>query len=53
MRLRTLLALMGALLALGLVTACGGDDDDGDGGGGNADSGGGGGGTIKVGFLSD
>jgi branched-chain amino acid transport system substrate-binding protein len=53
-RVRTLLALIGALLALGLVTACGDDDDDSGGGdsGSSADSGGGGG-TIKVGFLSD
>jgi branched-chain amino acid transport system substrate-binding protein len=53
-RVRTLLALIGALLALGLVTACGDDDDD-DGGGGGTDTGAetGGGGTIKVGFLSD
>ena len=52
MRVRTLLALIGALLALGLVTACGDDDDEGDGGdgGSSAQSGGG---TIKVGFLSD
>jgi branched-chain amino acid transport system substrate-binding protein len=53
-KLRTWLALIGALLALGLVTACGDDDDD-DGGGGG-DSGAqaeGGGGTIKVAFLSN
>ena len=54
MRVRTLLALIGALLALGLVvSACGGDDDDGDGGGNASSDSGGGGGTIKVGFLSD
>ena len=54
MRVRTLLALIGALLALGLVvSACGGDDDEGDGGGNASSDSGGGGGTIKVGFLSD
>ena len=54
MRVRTLLALIGALLALGLVTACGDDDDEGDGGGnGGSSAESGGGGTIKVGFLSD
>ena len=53
MRVRTLLALIGALLALGLVTACGDDDDEGDGGNGGSSAQSGGGGTIKVGFLSD
>ena len=53
MRVRTLLALIGALLALGLVTACGDDDDEGDGGNGGSSAESGGGGTIKVGFLSD
>ena len=54
MRARKMLALIAAVLALGLVSACGDDDDDGGGGGGGGDqSGGGGGGAIKVGFLSD
>ncbi len=44
-----MVALIGATLALGLVTACGDDDDD----GGSGSSENAGGGTIKVGFLSD
>jgi len=55
LRTRKLLALFGALLALGLVGAgCGGDDEEG--GGDTAaqeDSGSQEGGTIKVGILSD
>jgi branched-chain amino acid transport system substrate-binding protein len=47
-----MLALICAMLALGLViSACGGDDDDG--GGGDDTAAEKGGGTIKVGFLSD
>jgi branched-chain amino acid transport system substrate-binding protein len=49
---RRLLALIGAVLALGLVAGCGDDDDDGGGGGGDQAAEGGGN-TIKVGFLSD
>jgi branched-chain amino acid transport system substrate-binding protein len=49
---RRLLALIGAVLALGLVMGCGDDDDDG-GGGGGEQAAEGGGDTIKVGFLSD
>jgi len=48
-----ILALIGAILALGLVSACGDDDDEGGGNGSAGQSGDGGGGTIKVGFLSD
>jgi branched-chain amino acid transport system substrate-binding protein len=48
-----ILALIGAILALGLVSACGDDDDEGGGNGSGGQSGDGGGGTIKVGFLSD
>src|SRR5829696_5725247 len=48
-----ILALIGAILALGLVSACGDDDDEGGGNGSAGQSGEGGGGTIKVGFLSD
>jgi branched-chain amino acid transport system substrate-binding protein len=47
---RKLIALTGAMLALGLVAAGCGSDDDGGGGGGDAAKKGG---TIKVGFLSD
>ena len=53
MRVRKLLALAGATLALGLVAGCGGDDDE---GGSQAQAGGSqeqAGGTIKIGFLSD
>jgi branched-chain amino acid transport system substrate-binding protein len=51
---KQIFALIAAVLALALISACGDDDDD-DGGGGNgsAEQSGGGGGTIKVGFLSD
>jgi branched-chain amino acid transport system substrate-binding protein len=48
---RRLPALVGAVLALGLATGCGGGDDD-EGGGGTQERAGGGD-TIKVGFLSD
>ena len=48
-----ILALIGAILALGLVSACGDDDDEGGENGSAGQSGDGGGGTIKVGFLSD
>jgi branched-chain amino acid transport system substrate-binding protein len=53
LRVRKLLALAGATLALGLVAGCGGDDDE---GGSQAQEGGSqeqAGGTIKIGFLSD
>ena len=55
MRTRKLLALFGALLALGLVGAgCGGDDDEGGGGTATQEEGGSQGGeAIKVGVLSD
>ena len=53
MRGMRILALIGAILALGLVSACGDDDDEGGGNGSGSQSGDGGGGTIKVGFLSD
>jgi branched-chain amino acid transport system substrate-binding protein len=49
---RRLLALIGAVLALALITGCGDDDDDGGGGGGDQAAEGGGD-TIRVGFLSD
>jgi branched-chain amino acid transport system substrate-binding protein len=54
LRGRKLLALMGAIAALGLVAGCG-DDDEPEGGDTAAEStpAEGGGGTIKVGFLSD
>jgi branched-chain amino acid transport system substrate-binding protein len=50
---RKLLALLGALLALGLIAGCGDDDEDSASGGGSSTQSEGGGGTIKVGFLSD
>ena len=54
MRGQRMLALMGAVLVLGLVAGCGGGDDESGGGGGGASTqAGGSGGTIKVGFLSD
>ncbi len=59
MRGRRTLALLGSVLALGLVTGCGDDEENasdaggGGGGGGAASTQGGSGGTIKVGFLSD
>jgi branched-chain amino acid transport system substrate-binding protein len=57
-RARKLMALVFALLALGLVAGCGSDDDDSGDGGTEASetstpSGGDSGGTIKVGVLSD
>jgi branched-chain amino acid transport system substrate-binding protein len=51
-RAKRMLALICAMLALGLVVSACGDDDD-DGGGDTAAEEAGGGGTIKVGFLSD
>ena len=57
MRVRKLLALAGATIALGLVAGCGDDEEEQTGGGGAAATEttgqAGGGGTIKVGFLSD
>src|SRR5688572_29755102 len=55
LRTRKLLALFGALLALGLVGAGCGDDEEPTSGGDTAqeEGGGEGGGTIKVGILSD
>ena len=53
MRGRRLLALAGAVLALGLVTGCGDDEEEDTGGGGAQTEQQAGGDTIKVGFLSD
>ena len=55
MKGKRILALICALLAMGLVVACGDDDDDDENGGGgdSAEQSEGGGGTVKVGFLSD
>ncbi|HEV2774571.1 MAG TPA: ABC transporter substrate-binding protein [Solirubrobacteraceae bacterium] len=57
MRARQMLAITGAVVALGgLIAGCGDDGDEGAGGGDAAQtttSGGTAGGTIKVGFLSD
>ena len=54
MRGKQIFALIAAVLALALVSACGDDDDDDGGGGGDStEQSAGGGGTIKVGFLSD
>jgi branched-chain amino acid transport system substrate-binding protein len=50
---KQIFALIAAVLALALVSACGDDDDDGGGGGDSTEQSAGGGGTIKVGFLSD
>jgi branched-chain amino acid transport system substrate-binding protein len=50
---RKLLALVGAVLALGLIGAGCGDDEEEPSGGGESTTGESAGGTIKVGFLSD
>jgi branched-chain amino acid transport system substrate-binding protein len=57
-RTNKLLALVGAIAALGVVTGCGDDEEESAGGGAGGGTstqaaGGGSGGTIKVGFLSD